>query len=55
MCAVVKDWIAIAVKPLVVDAKHIFNPLAGPIVSAMCLRFRTLARCGPLIRASSRR
>lgn len=25
----VKDWIVIAVKPLVVDRKHIFRPLAG--------------------------
>lgn len=25
-----KDWIVIAVKPLVVDRKHIFRPLAGP-------------------------
>ena len=50
----VNDCIAIAVKPLVVDAKHIFNPLAGPIVSDMCLKLRTFARCAPLIGASSR-
>ena len=54
VCAVVKDWIAIAVKPLVVDAKHIFNPLAGPMSLAMCLMLRTLARCAPLKGALSR-
>ena len=50
----IQDWMAIAVKPLVVDAKHIFSPLAGPISSAMCFMFSSLARCGPLIEASSR-
>ena len=39
----VNDWMAIAVRPFVVEAKHIFRPLAGPIVSATCFTLRVSA------------
>lgn len=38
---------AIAVKPLFMDAKHIFSPLAGPMSVEMCLMLRREARPAP--------
>ena len=50
-----KDWTAIAVKPLVVDRIHIFSPLAGPMLSAMYLMLKTFEGWAPLKGALSTR
>ena len=42
----VKDWIVIAVKPLVVDRKHIFRPRAGPHVVSYVLDVEKFGRVG---------
>lgn len=42
----VKDWIVIAVKPLVVDRKHIFRPLAGPHGVSYVLDVEKFGRLG---------
>ena len=46
MCAVVKDWIVIAVKPLVVNRKHIFRPLPGPHGVSYVLDVEKFGRVG---------
>ena len=52
--AVVKDWMARAVKPLLKEAKHIFRPEAAPMVGERWLVFRTWASCGPEGEAEAR-
>jgi hypothetical protein len=51
---VVKDWIAKAVKPLLRLAKHIFRPVAEPMVELTCFMLRTSASFEPLGVASER-
>jgi hypothetical protein len=50
----VNACVQMAIKPLVVLAKHTFKPDAVPICVEMCLTFRVLARWAPDFGASSR-
>lgn len=40
---------AIAISPLVMDAKHIFRPLAEPIVSATRVIFNSIASLASIL------
>jgi hypothetical protein len=51
---VVKACVQMAIKPLVVLAKHIFRPEAVPIWGDMYLAFRVVARCAPDLGAEAR-
>jgi len=53
-CAVVKACMQMAMKPLVVLAKHIFSPDAVPILGEIWRVLRVVARWAPDLRAEVR-